>query len=112
MNVVLNKCSKCGGTKYEGNPWKCFGATFASCAQCKKCAIVLESSPEYEAYCQQLANEKAQAKHPTVTCPYCQSINTKKITNTSKAVHTAIFGIFAMSRNAKNYHCNGCGSDF
>ena len=49
---------------------------------------------------------------PTITCPYCKSINTKKITNVSKAVHTAIFGIFSISRNAKNYHCNNCDSDF
>lgn len=48
----------------------------------------------------------------TVECPYCHSTNTKKITNTSKAVHTALFGIFSMSRNSKNYHCNQCGSDF
>ena len=49
---------------------------------------------------------------PTVTCPYCQSTNTKKITTTSKAVHTALFGIFSIGRNSKNYHCNSCGSDF
>ena len=49
---------------------------------------------------------------PTVTCPYCQSTNTKKITNTSKAVHTAIFGIWSMGRNAKEWHCNNCSSDF
>ena len=48
----------------------------------------------------------------TVTCPYCQSTDTKKITNTSKAVHTALFGIFSMSRNAKEWHCNNCNSDF
>ncbi len=47
-----------------------------------------------------------------VECPYCHSVNTKKITNTSKAVHTALFGIFSMSRNTKNFHCNNCGSDF
>ncbi len=47
-----------------------------------------------------------------VECPYCHATNVKKITNTSKAVHTALFGIFSISRNAKNYHCNQCGSDF
>lgn len=49
---------------------------------------------------------------PIVSCPYCYSTNTKKITNTSKAVHTALFGIFSVSRNSKNYHCNNCNSDF
>lgn len=47
-----------------------------------------------------------------VTCPYCHATNVKKITNTSKAVHTAIFGIFSMGRNSKNFHCNNCNSDF
>lgn len=47
-----------------------------------------------------------------IDCPYCHAINVKKITNTSKAVHTAIFGIFSMSRNSKNFHCNNCNSDF
>lgn len=49
---------------------------------------------------------------PTVECPYCHSTNTSKITNTSKAVHTALFGIFSMGRNSKNFHCNKCGADF
>ena len=47
-----------------------------------------------------------------VECPYCHATNVKRITTTSKAVHTAIFGIFSMGRNAKNYHCNHCNSDF
>lgn len=45
-------------------------------------------------------------------CPYCHSTETKKITNTSKAIHTAVFGIFSVSRNSKQWHCNKCGSDF
>lgn len=47
-----------------------------------------------------------------VECPYCHATNVKRITNASKAVHTAIFGIFSMGRNTKNYHCNNCNSDF
>lgn len=47
-----------------------------------------------------------------VVCSYCGSTNVKKITNTSKVVHTAIFGIFSVSRNSKQWHCNECGSDF
>jgi hypothetical protein len=47
-----------------------------------------------------------------VECPYCHATNVNKITNTSKAVHTAIFGIFSMGRNSKNFHCNNCNSDF
>ncbi len=47
-----------------------------------------------------------------VECPYCHATNVKKITNTSKAVHTALFGIFSLSRNSKQFHCNNCGADF
>lgn len=47
-----------------------------------------------------------------VECPYCHATNVKKVTNTSKAVHTAVFGIFSIGRNSKNFHCNNCGSDF
>lgn len=56
--------------------------------------------------------EFSEEKELIVECPYCHSTNTKKITATSKAVHTAIFGIFSLSRNSKNYHCNVCNSDF
>lgn len=47
-----------------------------------------------------------------VECPYCHSTNTKKITNMSKAVHTAVFGLYAISRNSKQFHCNDCKADF
>ena len=54
----------------------------------------------------------SQPKKPVVQCPYCKSENTKKITVTSKAVHTAIFGLFSLSRNAKQWKCSDCGSEF
>lgn len=47
-----------------------------------------------------------------VECPYCHSNNVKKIANTSKAIHTALFGIFSVSRNSKQWHCNKCNSGF
>lgn len=47
-----------------------------------------------------------------VECPYCHATNVKRITNTSKAAHTALFGIFSISRNSKQWHCNQCNSDF
>lgn len=49
---------------------------------------------------------------PVVECPYCHATNTRKITTTSKAVHTALFGIFSIGRNSKQWHCNQCNSDF
>lgn len=47
-----------------------------------------------------------------VECPYCHSTKTVKISNISKAGHFALFGIFSLSRNSKQWHCNNCGSDF
>ncbi|WP_418752479.1 zinc-ribbon domain-containing protein [Frisingicoccus sp.] len=44
-------------------------------------------------------------------CPTCGSTNVQKISVTSKAVNTALFGIFGTKRH-KNYHCNNCKSDF
>ena len=58
-----------------------------------------------------IGNDNIDIK-PTISCPYCQSTNTKKISGTSKAVHTALFGIFSLSRNSKQWHCNNCKSDF
>lgn len=58
------------------------------------------------------AGNQRRVNANTVTCPYCHSSNVKKITNTSKVVHTAMFGLFSIGRNSKNYHCNNCKSDF
>ena len=53
-----------------------------------------------------------QQTKPTVTCPYCQSTNTKKISGLSKAGSVALWGIFALGKTTKQWHCNECGSDF
>lgn len=71
-----------------------------------------ESHEEYWKRIDQHTINKNTSIKPTVECPYCHSKDTKKITNTSKAVHTALFGIFSMSRNSKQFHCNNCGADF
>lgn len=47
-----------------------------------------------------------------VTCPYCKATNVRKITATNKTIHTSVFGIWSIGRNAKNYHCDHCGSEF
>ena len=45
-------------------------------------------------------------------CPYCHSKNTKKISGFSKAGSVAMFGVFAMGKVSKQWHCNQCKSDF
>lgn len=49
---------------------------------------------------------------PVVECPYCHSKDTKKISTLSKAGSVALFGVFALGKTSKQYHCNKCGSDF
>ena len=60
---------------------------------------------------QQILNDQKSNK-PTVECPYCHSTNTKKISGLSKAGSVALFGVFAMGKVSKEWHCNNCNSDF
>lgn len=101
MGIFISKknmlrCPQCGryGDKTDGD------------TTCFFCGCNLVTQDEYSSTGYHHSNK------PVVECPYCHSTDTKKITNTSKAVHTAVFGIFSMSRNSKQWHCNKCGSDF
>ncbi len=49
---------------------------------------------------------------PTITCPYCKSTDCKKISGLSKAGSVALWGIFALGKTTKQWHCNSCKSDF
>lgn len=49
---------------------------------------------------------------PVIECPYCHSKDTKKISNLSKAGSVALFGVFALGKTSKQWHCNSCNSDF
>lgn len=60
----------------------------------------------------QSSSEFKHLNPPTITCPYCQSTNTKKISGLSKAMSVGLFGIFALGKTTKQFHCNNCGADF
>lgn len=66
----------------------------------------------------ELAQEKYKQKmeeykyRNNAECPYCHSKNTKKISGFSKAGSVALFGVFAMGKVSKQWHCNQCKSDF
>lgn len=66
-----------------------------------------ERSERFQKRLQQSLNDPT----PLVTCPYCNSVNTSKISTTAKVVNTALFGIFGTKRH-KQWHCNDCNSDF
>ena len=57
-------------------------------------------------------NKSFKPSTPTITCPYCKSTNTKKISGLSKAVSVGLFGIFALGKTTKQFHCNNCSADF
>lgn len=67
---------------------------------------------QFKANLKQQEKSKKVEEDNQVHCPYCNSTNIKKITTGSKVTHTALFGIFSMSRNSKQWHCNDCKSDF
>ena len=67
---------------------------------------------QFKANLKQQASSKVEEDNNTPHCPYCNSTNIKKITTGSKVAHTALFGIFSISRNSKQWHCNNCKSDF
>lgn len=96
--LVDIKCTKCGCEKsfYSEN----FYFNMAYCANCEE---------------ETFYDDTGKIKMPkivTVKCPYCNSTNTKKISTTSKVGSVALFGIFAVGKVSKQWHCNNCKSDF
>lgn len=80
------------------------------------CAQVLEERQKWaEQQDQIVENMKrqaaAEAAIPKITCPYCKSTNTKKLSSLSRALSAGLFGL-GSSKIGKQWHCNSCGSDF
>lgn len=66
-----------------------------------------ESEPEKKPY----VPPRSVVLPPTVTCPYCGSTDTKKITAVGRMASFSVFGIFS-GKLGKQWHCNKCKSDF
>ena len=60
---------------------------------------------------ERLAKQQIYNSSLSPKCPTCSSTNLKKISVTSKAVNTAMFGIFGTKRH-KTFHCNNCGYEW
>lgn len=86
---------------------------------------IVKSSPNFDQECwnrreafkeiqkhneELLRNDKVKQANVS-KCPTCQSTNLKKITITSKAMNTALFGLFGTKRH-KTFHCNNCGYEW
>lgn len=86
---------------------------------------IVKSSPNFDQECWnrreafkeiQKHNEELLEKYKieqtnAPKCPTCSSTNLRKITTTSKAVNTALFGLFGTKRH-KTFHCNNCGYEW
>lgn len=101
FSLVEAECPKCGcknAFKYDC-PYFCD----IRCSECKT-------------YISQVMKNQViipVANHSiSVECPYCHSKNTKKISTTSKVGSVAVFGVFAVGKVTKQWHCNNCKSDF
>ena len=106
---VTYMCPQCSRMKF-------FDKSDTYSTKCEYCNIEMtyigekRTSTEEDERREKLKN--SIVSNPTVKCPYCNSINTKKISGMSKAGSVALFGIFAMGKVSKQWHCNNCNSDF
>lgn len=107
---VCYMCPKCN----QGHFFNKAEGFSTICPKCNVEMVCVESkfvSKEQEEKREAELNRKFSQPVPIVSCPYCNSINTSKISTTAKVVNTAIFGIFGTKRH-KQWHCNDCNSDF
>ena len=54
---------------------------------------------------------KAAEAMRKVTCPYCGSVNVKKVSTISRMASVGFFGL-SSKKVGKQWHCNNCKSDF
>lgn len=83
---------------------------------CPECDIEMRNMGSKLVSSEQEEREAARRKRireqfVPIYCPYCNSVDTSKISTTSKVINTVVFGIFGTKR-FKQWHCNDCGSDF
>lgn len=81
----------------------------------------IKDNPEFdeELYAQREGKEKIlqqasldkQMSANKVTCPYCKSTNVSKISTLGRSISVGLFGL-ASGKVGKQWHCNGCKSDF
>lgn len=106
--MSMLKCPNCGQVYNDGNTYYCL-----------RCNVKLQSINNVkEIKNSELTDASSRVigtinpSVPTITCPYCQSTDCKKISGLSKAGSVALWGIFALGKTTKQWHCNNCKSDF
>ena len=119
--LIVDLCTNCREIKIYKNGYHIGGAPTV-CPICNNGILTpmgtvdewnKMSQIEKEKYINMVAHETINKNNskPTIKCPYCNSVDTTKISTTSKIVNTAIFGFFGTKRH-KQWHCNQCNSDF
>ncbi len=73
------------------------------CPRCNRYLGNVEKIPDPKPY----KGPQSISQKPVVECPYCHSTNTTKISIGDRYIGTVNFAAFG-----KQWHCNGCGSDF
>ena len=90
-------CPYCGHNKSNVKISTEFKNEFGECQNCGRMTYSIHGS---------------KSNKQIVRCPYCNSGNTIKISTASKIRKTALFGLFAIGKTTKEWHCNDCKSDF
>ena len=106
---VCYMCPKCNDMKFFNKEDE-FSTICADCNVEMVCVEEKYTSTEEDERRERLKN--SNVSNPTVKCPYCNSVNTQKISTASKAGSVVLFGIFAIGKTSKQWHCNSCGADF
>ena len=103
-------CKKCGSSNikiFSNNDRKT-----SICQECGFCEDLFISEELLKKWEQEKTQIEQKNSKPIVECPYCHSIDTNKISSLSKAGRVALFGIFAVGKTTKQFHCNTCKADF
>lgn len=97
--IIEFKCPKCGCGQSYKNITK-----YSEGGECVSCGALT--------FHKQINKYNLASSPLNIKCPYCGSTNTKKISKTSKVGRIAVFGVFAIDKVSKQWHCNKCKSDF
>lgn len=92
FQIINIKCEECGCETSEMIPTE-----YGKAAMCTKCMNIIKISDI--------------KKKSLVTCPYCQSTDTKKISGTERVLSIATLGLFSNKIN-KSFKCNNCKGTF
>lgn len=107
--MQMYRCPNCGRTYTEfQNVYYCGNCNYKLL---KQEDIKKINNPELSKREYKVIKTVADPTKPTITCPYCQSTNTKKIGIISRSTSFGLFG-FSSSKVGKQWHCNSCKSDF